>query len=75
LHPVPGYQGVFTLDPYDLALVKLVVGRQKDLELLRGLLRLGILEGERLREHYRQTPLGERDVFAGGRNLRLLLPD
>src|SRR5438445_9372344 len=63
LHRVPDYGNVFALDAYDLALVKLVVGREKDLELLRGLLRLGIIEIERLRQHYRQAPLEEREAF------------
>ena len=66
---MPEYSNVFALDAYDLALVKLVLGREKDLELLRGLLRLGIIEAERLRLHYRQTPLGEREAFAASRNL------
>jgi len=73
LHVVPGYNDVFSLDPYDLALVKLVLGREKDLELLCGLLRLGIIEAERLRQHYRQAPLHEREAFAASRNLHKLL--
>ena len=72
LHAVGGYDNVFALDPYDLALVKLVVGREKDLELLRGLLRLGILHEERLREHYQQAPMQEREAFAASRNLHKL---
>ena len=28
MHPVAGYDNVFALDPYDLALVKLMVGRE-----------------------------------------------
>ena len=73
LHAMPEYPRVFALDPYDLALVKLVLGREKDLELLRGLLRLGIIEAERLRMHYRQAPLAEREAFAASRNLHKLL--
>lgn len=73
LQPVPGCANVFALDKYDLALVKLIVGRQKDLDLLRALLRLGILEPARLRAHYQQTPLGEREAMQAGRNLRVLL--
>jgi hypothetical protein len=73
LHPVAGYDNVFALDPYDLAVVKLMVGREKDLELLRAMLRLNIVEPERLRQHYQQTPLGERESFKAGRNLTLLL--
>jgi len=73
LHPVASYDNVFALDVYDLALVKLMVGRQKDLDLLRALLKLGILEPARLRAHYQQTPLGEREAVTAGRNLQLLL--
>ena len=29
LHPVAGYDNVFALDPYDLAVVKLMVGRRE----------------------------------------------
>lgn len=73
LHPVAGYGNVFALDVYDLALVKLMVGRQKDLDLLHALLKLGILESAGLRTHYQQTPLGEREAVTAGRNLALLL--
>ena len=75
LQPVRGCTNVFALDKYDLALVKLIVGRQKDLDLLRALLRLGILEPARLRAHYQQTPLGEREAMQAGRNLRMLLDE
>jgi hypothetical protein len=75
LHPVPDYDNVFALDPYDLALVKLMVGRPKDLELLRAMLRQGIVEASRLRQYYQQTPLGEREAATAGRNLTSLLPD
>ena len=73
LHPVTGYDNVFSLDPYDLAVVKLMVGREKDLDLLRAMLRLNIVEPARLRQHYQQTPLGEREAVTAGRNLHLLL--
>lgn len=73
LHPMSGYDNVFALDPYDLAIVKLVVGRPKDLELLHALLRLGLLEAEKLQQHYHQTPLGEQEMFDAGRNLTLVL--
>lgn len=73
LHPVAGYRNVFALDPYDLAVVKLMVGREKDLNLLRALLRRGILEPQRLREHYQRTPLGERQMSPAGRHLQMLL--
>ena len=73
LHRVEGYSNVFALDLYDLALVKLMVGREKDLNLLRALLRLKIIEPSRIRQHYQQTPLGEREALTSGRNLALLL--
>ncbi len=50
-----------------------MIGRQKDLNPLRALLRLGILELARLEAHYQQAPLGEREEITAGRNLTLLL--
>ena len=73
LHPVSGFDNVFALDPYDLALVKLMVGREKDLNLLRAMLQLKIVEPLRLRQHYQQTPLGEREAAIAGRNLSAVL--
>jgi hypothetical protein len=75
LHPVASYDNVFALDVYDLALVKLVVGRRKDLDLLRALLKLRIVEPARLRAHYQQTPLGEREAVTAGRNLTVVLQE
>ncbi len=75
LHPVAGYDNVFALDPYDLAVVKLMVGREKDLDLLRAMLRLNIVDPLRLRQHYQQTPLGERESLTAGRNLTLLFQE
>jgi hypothetical protein len=75
LQAVTGRANVFALDPYDLAMVKLMVGREKDLELLRALLRLGLLEPARLRAHFHQTPLGEREALTAGRNLTALLKE
>lgn len=68
-----GYPNVFALNPYDLALVKLVVGREKDLDLLRAMLKLSIVEPDRLRTHYQQSPLGEHAAADAGRNLTRLL--
>ena len=64
-----GFDNVFALDPYDLAAVKLVVGREKDLALVRGLLLLGKFSADRLRERLHTMPLGEREMFRSGRNL------
>lgn len=74
LDPVSGYDNVFTLDLYDLALVKLIVGRRKDLDLLRALRQLGLLDPIRLRQHYQHTPLGEREAGVAGRHLAALFP-
>jgi hypothetical protein len=73
LHPVSGFDNVFAIDPCDLAMVKLMVGREKDLDLLRAMLRLHIVEPARLQHHYRQTPLGESESFTAGRNLTQVL--
>lgn len=73
LHPVSGYTNVFALDVYDLALVKLMVGREKDLDLLRALFQLRLIEPARLRAHYQSCPLGEQEAMTAGRNLTRLL--
>jgi hypothetical protein len=36
---------------------------------------MGIVEPARLREHYRQCPLGEREAVATGRSLAALLKE
>jgi len=70
---VAGYGHVFALNPYDLALVKLVVGREKDLNLLRSMLQLKIVEAGQLRRHYQENPMSEREAFIAGRNLQAVL--
>lgn len=72
--PLPSVPAAKCLHPLDLALVKLVLGREKDLALLRALLDLKLLDVESLRRHYHATPLGEREAVAAGRNLQKLLP-
>jgi len=67
-----GMENVFALDPYDLAAVKLVVGREKDLALVRGLLQLGKIHIEPLRERFHSMPLGEKELFRAGGNLASL---
>ena len=73
LYPVAGHTNVFALNIYDLALVKLMVGREKDLNLLRALFRLGLIDVAWLREHYQSCPLGEQEAMTAGRNLTMLL--
>ncbi len=69
LIPLEGFSDVDCLDPYDLAAVKIVVGRDKDLALVRALLALGKIEATRLRQRFQSMPLGERELFKAGRNL------
>ena len=71
--PVPDLAGCYALNPLDLALVKLVLGRPKDMELLRELLGRGVLKSDSLRKHYQSTALSEADATNAGRNLHMLL--
>ena len=68
-----GFENVFALDPYDLAAVKVVVGREKDLALVRGLLGLGKITAGKLRERLHAMPLGEKEMFRAGRNFSALI--
>jgi len=66
---VVGFENVFALEPLDLAAVKLVVGREKDLALVRRLLELGKISARDLSARWRSMGLGEREMFRSGRNL------
>jgi len=66
---VSGFENVFALQPLDLAAVKIVVGREKDLVLVRRLLQLGKIRAEDLRARWSSMALGERELFRSGRNL------
>lgn len=68
LVPMDGFDTVFAIDPCDLASVKIVVGREKDLMLVRGLLKLKKITEEKLRERLHTIPLGEKEMFRAGRN-------
>ena len=65
---VSGFENVFALQPLDLAAVKIVVGREKDLALVRRLLELGKIRAEDLRARWSAMALGERELFRSGRN-------
>lgn len=65
---VSGFENVFALQPLDLAAVKIVVGREKDLALVRRLLELGKFRAEDLRARWSSMALGEREMFRSGRN-------
>jgi hypothetical protein len=75
LGAVPKFERARALNPYDLALVKLTLGRPKDLDLLRALLSRQIINAEALREHYQMISLSEADAAKIGRNIRNLLND
>lgn len=66
---VAGFENVFALQPLDLAAVKVVVGREKDLALVRKLLELGKIGAGELKERWGTMSLGEREMFRSGRNL------
>jgi hypothetical protein len=70
---VAGFENVFALESVDLAAVKVVVGREKDLALVRRLLELGKIGVGELKERWGTMKLGEREMFRSGRNLTLLL--
>ena len=70
---VERFDNVFALEPLDLAVVKIVVGREKDLALVRGLLELGKISADDLRKRWSSMPLGEREIFRSGRNLALVV--
>lgn len=54
--------------------VKLCLGREKDLELVKALLNLKKLECAKLRERFALLPLGEKELFRAGRNLGSVCP-
>jgi hypothetical protein len=66
---VRGFDNVFALQPLDLAAVKIVLGREKDLVLVRRLLELGKISFEDLNHRWSSMALGERELFRSGRNL------
>lgn len=70
--PLQSLPGVVCLEKTDLALVKLALGRDKDLALLKALVARQTLSLNLIRERYRQTPLDERRLFDIGRRLRQL---
>lgn len=67
-----GVECVVCLDPYDLAVAKLAVGREKDTDLLRELIARGLLDIEQLRLRYLDTPMDEKRMFRTGRALARL---
>jgi hypothetical protein len=60
------------LNPIDLAVVKLQLGRAKDVSLLKALIKAGIISIKALQEAYQGTAMNEREMFKAGRLLRRL---
>lgn len=73
LETVPERPGCFCLNRHDVALVKLILGRPKDLRLIEELLKRGILHPQSLREHYQSSELSDDDAAKAGRNLHVML--
>jgi hypothetical protein len=69
---IEGLQHVKCLDPYDLAVAKLALAREKDMQLLRGLVTRGLIDPNVLRARYQQTPMDERRAARAGRALAAL---
>ena len=64
LQKLSGYAEVYFPDPYDLCLVKLRTGRDKDLQVVQHLVTLKKIEKKILRERFDQTPYLEKEVLA-----------
>jgi hypothetical protein len=75
LVPVAGFENVFALEPLDLAAVKVVLGRNKDLALVGKLLELGKITPEGMNESWSSIGLGERELFPNRRILHSVLED
>lgn len=67
-----GFEGVFALHPLDLALVKLLIARPKDLTLLETIIRHNLLSLDAIRTHYLSAILGEREATKIGLQLNSL---
>lgn len=69
LVPLEGCANVFCLDPHDMAVAKLMVGRPKDVALLAELARQQRLDLERVAALLRKTPLVEAMIVKTDRVL------
>jgi len=74
LIPVPGPDGALALDPHDLAAVKVLVGRPKDLDLVRNLHQNGRIRAEFVKERLDLIAMDERGIarlpFISARSFR-----
>ena len=62
-------QSVRCLSPIDLALIKLKLGREKDVDLLVSMIKNGIINLTALQKAYQETAMGEKEMFKAGRLL------
>jgi len=62
-------RSVRCLNPIDLAVVKLQLGREKDIVLLKSLVKEGVISIATLRQSYQATAMSERAMFKAGRIL------
>lgn len=67
-----GDRSVRCLNPVDLAVIKLQLGREKDRALLKSLITAGIISLSELRKAYQNTAMNEREMFKAGRLLTRL---
>jgi hypothetical protein len=65
-----GDPSVRCLNVIDLAVLKLQIGREKDVSLLRSLIKAGVVSIDALRKAYQGTVMNERAMFKAGRILR-----
>ena len=68
---VPGCDGAAALDPHDLAATKLLVGRAKDIALVRHLATTGRLSRRMVEQRLDAIPKAERLIISAGQALRL----
>ncbi|MEX2580369.1 MAG: hypothetical protein WD342_15025 [Verrucomicrobiales bacterium] len=68
LVPVPGVDSTRALDPHDLAAVKVLVGRPKDLDLVSRLHAAGLLKRSLVRERLDGIAKSDRDLVRAGQN-------
>jgi hypothetical protein len=75
LKPIPDVSRAAGLEAHDLALVKLALGRSKDLDLLRTLLKRGTIQADELQRRFQCLTWTEHRLRDTGLRLRTLLAD
>lgn len=70
LQPIPGTPGSHAMDPHDLAAVKILVGRDKDLDLIQALHQSGRLDASLVKERIALINTDERGIARASRNHR-----